>query len=56
MTLIKVTELRKNLTENMETGEMFETYAHALRLVLENGGKKVSVDGKEAIIEVGVLW
>ena len=47
-----VTELRKVLSDNMETSEMFETYAYALRLVMENGGAKVSQAGKESVLEM----
>ena len=47
-----VTELRKALGENLETPDYFETYAYALRLVLENGGQKVKPEGKEAILEM----
>ena len=47
-----VADLRKHLGENIETPDYFETYAHALRLVLENGGKKVKLETKEAILEL----
>ena len=47
-----VGDLRKYLGENLETPDYFETYAHAMRLVLENGGKKVKPETKEAILEL----
>ena len=46
-----VTELR-NAIMKAEEPEYYCTYAHALRLVIEGAGKKVSVDGKQAIIDL----
>ena len=32
--------------------EFYCTYAHALRLVIQSAGKKVSAEGKQAIIDL----
>ena len=47
-----VTDLRKSLGDNMHTGQAYETYSHALRLVMERGGHKISAAGKEATLEL----
>ena len=46
-----VTELR-NAIMKAEEPEYYCTYAHALRLVIEGAGKKVSAEAKQAIIDL----
>lgn len=46
-----MTELRTSLSKT-DDPELYTTYTHALRLVVENAGAKISADGKQQIIDL----
>ena len=46
-----MTELRNSLNKT-DDPEYYTTYAHALRLVIQNAGAKVSDDGKQKILDL----